>query len=248
MIKGRVHSIETSGFFDGPGIRTVVFLQGCPLRCIYCHNPDTWKIDGGQEYSPDQLMERILKYKNYYRASGGGVTFSGGEPLLQADFLLTMLKACKREGINTALDTSGLMLADREKLEEILDLTDTVILDIKGVDQKDYSRMTQRKNYCLAEFIQLLNQKEKNVWLRYVHIKGYTDKEENIPRLKEILSSIKILKKFEVLPFHQMGSFKYEEEKIPYPLEGHPESNLQESKDFQEKVLSGLYCQLNYLS
>ena len=237
-MKGRIHSIESSGFFDGPGIRTVIFFQGCPLRCIYCHNPDTWSFKRGKEYSQQELMKEILKYKNYYKASGGGVTFSGGEPLAQADFLLAMLKACKEEGINTALDTSGLMLADREKLGEILSLTDTVILDIKGLNQDDYQTMTQRSNYCLEDFIGLLNETGSKVWLRYVLIKDYTDKEENIPRLREILSLVKNLKKFEVLPFHQMGSYKYGEEKISYPLEGHPETTVHKAKEFQKKVLA----------
>ena len=237
-LKGKIHSIESSGFLDGPGIRTVIFFQGCPLRCIYCHNPDTWDFKAGEEYSVADLMRVILKYKNYYKASGGGVTFSGGEALGQADFLLAMLKVCREEGINTALDTSGLILADREKLREIIKLTDTVILDIKGLDQADFQRMTQRPNYCLEDFISLLNETESKVWLRYVLIRDYTDKEENIPRLREILSSVKNLKKFEVLPFHQMGSYKYEEEKISYPLEGHPETTGREAKEFQKKVLA----------
>lgn len=236
MITGKIHSIETSGFFDGPGIRTVVFFQGCPLRCIYCHNPDTWEFGKGEEYDVTSLMKVILKYKNYYRTSGGGVTFSGGEPLMQWDFLLEILRECKKEGINTAIDTSGILIPDLEKLEEIIELTDTVILDIKGSDRDTYRKMTGRERYDLPEFIRILNKYNKKVWGRYVLIKDINDQEEKREKIKNILLSIDHLVKFEVLPFHQMGSFKYKELGLGYQLEGHPETTNQEAKKFQSEA------------
>ena len=236
MLKGRIHSIETSGCFDGPGIRTVVFFQGCPLRCIYCHNPDTWDRNKGEEYSVAELMVKIRKYKNYYRASGGGVTFSGGEPLLQAEFLLEMLKACKEEGINTAVDTSGILLNDRDLLREILAMADYVILDIKGVDPGQYKMLTGRNKYDLPEFIDLLNSLNKKVWLRYVAVPGINDSEEEIRDLKKIIKTVNNAVKIEVLAFHQMGSFKYEELGIEYKLEGHPEMEFKRAKQIEKQL------------
>ncbi len=236
MDKGYIHSIETSGFFDGPGIRTVIFFQGCPLRCIYCHNPDTWSFNEGKEYTVSRLMEKILKYKNYYKASGGGVTFSGGEPLMQWDFLIKILEACKKEGINTAVDTSGILIPDIGKLEKIIELSDQVILDIKGSDRDSYRRMTGREKYDLPEFIRILNKYNKKVWARYVLVSGINDQEEGIQKLKNILISIDNLIKVEILPFHQLGSYKYKELGLGYNLENHPETTNKEAKEFEKRL------------
>lgn len=236
MAIGRVHSIETSGFFDGPGIRTVIFFQGCPMRCIYCHNPDTWEFGKGQEYTVSGLMEIILKYKNYYKSSGGGVTFSGGEPLMQADFLMEMLKECRKEKIHTVIDTSGILIPDQKKLESIIDLSDHIILDIKGFDKENHQRMTGKKDYDLLEFIEILNKYNKKVWARYVLVEGINDQEEVIEKIKNILLKINNLAKTEVIPFHQMGSYKYEEMGIDYPLKDHPETSQVMAKEFQEKL------------
>lgn len=236
MIKGRVHSIETSGFFDGPGIRTVVFFQGCPLRCIYCHNPDTWEFSKGQDYTVSQLMERILKNKNYYKTSGGGVTFSGGEPLMQPDFLIEMLKACRKSGIHSVIDSSGILIPDKEKLELIIDLSDLFILDIKASDEENYQKMTGRKDYNILQFIDLLNKYKKKVWARYVLIEDVNDDEEDIKKVKEIINKIDNLDKIEVLPFHQLGSYKYEEMGIEYPLKDHPETAKEKALELQRTL------------
>ena len=236
MIKGRVHSIETSGFFDGPVIRTVVFFQGCPLRCIYCHNPDTWEFSKGQDYTVSQLMERILKNKNYYKTSGGGVTFSGGEPLMQPDFLIEMLKACRKSGIHSVIDSSGILIPDKEKLELIIDLSDLFILDIKASDEENYQKMTGRKDYNILQFIDLLNKYKKKVWARYVLIEDVNDDEEDIKKVKEIINKIDNLDKIEVLPFHQLGSYKYEEMGIEYPLKDHPETAKEKALELQRTL------------
>ena len=236
MIKGRVHSIETSGFFDGPGIRTVVFFQGCPLRCTYCHNPDTWEFSKGQDYTVSQLMERILKNKNYYKTSGGGVTFSGGEPLMQPDFLIEMLKACRKSGIHSVIDSSGILIPDKEKLELIIDLSDLFILDIKASDEENYQKMTGRKDYNILQFIDLLNKYKKKVWARYVLIEDVNDDEEDIKKVKEIINKIDNLDKIEVLPFHQLGSYKYEEMGIEYPLKDHPETAKEKALELQRTL------------
>lgn len=236
MKKANIHSIETSGFFDGPGIRTVIFFQGCPLRCIYCHNPDTWEFGKGEEYTVSQLMEKILKYKNYYKASGGGVTFSGGEPIMQGDFLIEILQKCKEEGINTAVDTSGILLSNTEKLEKIIELSDQIILDIKGSDSENYRKTTGRERYDLPEFIRILNKYNKKVWARYVLISGLNDQLDDIEKIKNILLSIDNLVKFEVLPFHQMGSYKYKELGLGYQLEDYPETTSQAAKEFQNLI------------
>lgn len=236
MKKANIHSIETSGFFDGPGIRTVIFFQGCPLRCIYCHNPDTWEFGKGEEYTVSQLMEKILKYKNYYKASGGGVTFSGGEPIMQGDFLIEILQKCKEEGINTAVDTSGILLSNTEKLEKIIELSDQIILDIKGSDRENYRKTTGRERYDLPEFIRISNKYNKKVWARYVLISGLNDQLDDIEKIKNILLSIDNLVKFEVLPFHQMGSYKYKELDLGYQLEDYPETTSQAAKEFQNLI------------
>ena len=235
-MKGRIHSIETSGFFDGPGIRTVVFFQGCPLRCIYCHNPDTWDSVGGESYSTEELMEKIRKYKNYYRVSNGGVTFSGGEPLMQGQFLLAMLQACKAEGIHTAVDTSGILIPDRELLENILSTADCIILDVKGTNPEQYQQLTGRKSYDLPGFLELINKLDKKIWLRYVMIPGINDRPEDVKALQEIMAEVQHLVKLEVLPFHQAGHFKYEELGITYPLAGHPEMDARKARQIQKQL------------
>lgn len=233
MVKGRIHSIESMGLVDGPGIRTVVFLQGCALRCAYCHNPDTWSLTGGSEIDSGELLAKLLKFKPYYKSSGGGVTFSGGEPLLQPAFLLEMLKLCRESGIHTAVDTAGFGLGD---YEEILSYTDLVLLDIKHSTEEGYRSLVCGEMSKVLEFIDALNRSEAKVWVRHVVVPGITDSPEHILRLRELIKNIRNVVKVELLPYHTMGEGKYAALGIPYSLEGVPPMDKEKVREL-EKLL-----------
>ena len=216
MIKGRIHSIESMGLVDGPGIRTVIFFQGCNLRCAYCHNPDTWAMHGGKEYSPEELVNKIIRFKPYFNKSGGGVTFSGGDPLMQPDFLIECLKLCKANGIHTTIDTSGFGFG---KYKDILNYTDLVILDIKHVDDNGYISLTGKNRDELMKFIEALNNSSTPVWIRHVVVPNITDSEEKILQIATFVNeNIKNVEKIELLPYHTLGVHKYEMLNIPYAL------------------------------
>lgn len=216
-MKGRIHSIESMGLVDGPGIRTVVFFQGCALRCAYCHNPDTWNTSGGIEIDSEELIKKILRYKPYFERSGGGVTFSGGDPLLQPDFLIEMLKLCKENGIHTALDTSGY---GHGKIQEILKYTDLVLLDIKQLDDISYKSLTGLNMQGLKKFLKELDKTDVKLWIRHVVVPGITDGDEHIIRMADFINEIKNVEKVELLPYHTLGVNKYSNLGIPYKLEG----------------------------
>ena len=214
---GRIHSIETMGLVDGPGIRTVVFLQGCSLRCQYCHNPDTWAFNGGTEYTPEELVAFIKRFKPYFDKSGGGVTFSGGEPLLQAGFLAEVLKLCKEQKIHTCIDTAGYGLG---KYDEILQYTDLVLYDVKHFLADKYREITGQditKSLC---FLEALKQSQTKIWIRHVAVPGLTDRYEHLAYLKDYIKTIPMVEKVEILPYHLLGVNKYEKMESPYPLEG----------------------------
>lgn len=220
-ITGRIHSLESFGTVDGPGIRFVVFLQGCPLRCQFCHNPDTWELHKGTEYTAEQLTEEILKYKSYMDFSGGGVTFTGGEPLLQAEFILEVCKLLKAHKISIAIDTSGFIWNDFVK--EVLEYTDIVLLDIKNYDPLVYKRVT---GVSLSPTLKLLDYlKEKNIraWIRYVLVPNLTDNLGSVRRLSEHLDHYPNVEKIELLGFHKMGEFKWKELGLDYKLSDTPE-------------------------
>lgn len=211
---GKINSFETLGLVDGPGIRVVIFLQGCPLRCLFCHNPETWKSNSDLTMTPQQTVDFIKKYKNYF-GEDGGVTFSGGEPLNQPDYLLETLKLCKQEGINTCLDTSGVFT---KNVKEILEYTDLVILDIKAIDAESYYKMTNHSIDKFLEFLNICQSLNKPLWLRQVIVPGINDSVEYIYKLKEVVKNIKNVQKIELLPYHTMAISKYEKLNIPYPL------------------------------
>ena len=215
-VKGRIHSIETMGLVDGPGIRTVIFLQGCQLRCKYCHNPDTWKIDAGKEMGVDELIKIVKRYKVYYK-NNGGVTISGGDPLLQPDFLLEFLKECKKEGIHTAIDTAGHGFGD---YDEILKYTDLVLMDIKALDNKSYKEMTCASMDKFLVFLDAVKRTNTNVWIRHVLVPGINDSEQKVIELAEFINKIPTVEKVELLPYHTHGIIKYKELNMKYPLEG----------------------------
>lgn len=217
MVKGRIHSIESMGLVDGPGIRTVIFFQGCNLRCAYCHNPDTWNFSGGTMYSPEEILKKILRYKPYFDKSNGGVTFSGGEVLLQPEFLKETLKLCKDNKIHTTIDTAGYGYGD---YEAILKYTDLILLDIKQVDDISYKKLTGKNKQGLDDFLMVCEKMEKKLWIRHVVVPGITDSKQHIEKLVEIIKIIKNVEKIELLPYHTLGVSKYSELGIKYRLEG----------------------------
>lgn len=215
-ITGKIHSIETCGTLDGPGIRYVIFFQGCPLRCQYCHNPDTWKFDEGKEVTVDELMEEILKYKSFMKFSGGGITVSGGEPLMQCAFLEELFKRCNEEGIHTAVDTSGYIKIDNAK--KVMEYTDLVLLDIKSFDAHKFKKVTGASIDPTLEFADYLSNINKPMWIRYVLVPGLTDDSHEIEELAKFLSTLRSVERIEILPFHKMGEYKWENMGYEYKL------------------------------
>lgn len=232
-IVGKINSKESMGLVDGPGIRYVVFLQGCQLRCLYCHNPETWDLDGQSEIiKPAELISQIKKYKNYF-GEDGGVTFSGGEPLLQPDFLLECLKLCKEENINTALDTAGVGFGS---YDEILSLVDLVILDIKAVDEEDYKKITGQPMIRFNKFLSDCIRLNKKMWLRQVIVPGINDSEESVIKLRDFAKEIPNVEKIELLPYKTIGVTKYKTLKLQYRLEGVEDMDEEKCKKL-EKLL-----------
>lgn len=231
----KVHSVESFGTVDGPGIRYVIFLQGCNLQCKYCHNRDTWEINGGEYKSLDEIFEKIKNYKNYIIPSDGGVTVTGGEPLIQVKFIIELFKKLKEEGINTCIDTSG-MFAISEDIKEVLKYTDLVLLDIKHIDDEKCKNLVGVSNKRELEFAKYLSENNKKMWIRQILVPGYTDDEKDLIRLKEFLSTLKTVEKVQILPYHSMGKFKWEKLGLEYPLEGVRDAN-QEDVDRAKKIL-----------
>lgn len=217
MITGKIHSVESMGLVDGPGIRVVVFMQGCALRCKFCHNPDTWTPNGGEEFTPEELVKKIERFKPYFERSGGGVTFSGGDPLRQPEFLLETLKLCKAKGINTCLDTSGYGFGD---YDEILKYTDLVLFDIKHFTREGYKNVTLMEIDESLKFLEAMKRNNTKMWIRHVVVPGLTDGEEHLRQLKEVIDTIPNVEKVELLPYHLLGVNKYESLGFKYPLDG----------------------------
>lgn len=228
---GRIHSLESFGTVDGPGIRFVVFMQGCPMRCQFCHNPDTWDVNKGKEYTPESLMEEILRYKSYMDYSKGGVTFTGGEPLLQAEFILEVSKLCKAKGITVAIDTAGYILNNTVK--ELLEYTDLVLLDIKNYDPIVYKAVTGVQLSPTLKFLDYLREKNIPTWVRYVLVPQLTDNMDSISKLSDHLDGYPNVEKIELLAFHKMGEYKWKELGLDYKL-----TNTEEpSKELMEQVM-----------
>ena len=232
---GRIHSIETFGTVDGPGIRFVVFMQGCTLKCKYCHNRDTWPVHSGTTMSSEELVKEILKYKSYMESSGGGVTISGGEPILQAEFLTELFKELKSLGIHTTIDTSG-ALPISEKIKELLKYTDLVLLDIKHINPEKCVDLTGYTNKNTLEFAKYLNNINLPVWIRQVLVPGYTDDKFDLLDLKKFIDTLSNVEKIELLPYHNLGKFKWEELGVPYELEG-VDSPTQDDIDRAKSIL-----------
>jgi len=220
---GRIHSFESFGTVDGPGIRFVTFLQGCPLRCQYCHNPDTWE-KGGTEYTVEEVVARALRYRNYF-GDRGGVTVTGGEPLVQIDFVTELFVALKGKGVHTCVDTSGITFnpdskVSVEKHEKLLEVADLFLLDIKHIDEEACIRLTGQSNKNTLAFARFLSEHNQPIWIRQVLVPGITDGEESLQRTREFIDTLKTVERVEVLPYHSMGEVKYEKLGMEYPLKG----------------------------
>lgn len=235
MTIGRIHSIESMGLVDGPGIRTVIFFQGCALRCQFCHNPDTWDFSGGETYTPELLIKKIVRFKPYYKKNGG-VTFSGGEPLMQPEFLAEILKLCKQEGIHTCIDTAGYGLGNYDK---ILNNTDLVLLDLKHINETYYEKITGKPMDHFSQFLDALKEHQTQIWIRHVVVPGLTDDEQHIKALKNYIQTIPNVQKVELLPYHLLGINKYEVMNLPYSLKGIPAMDKEKTKKLQETYFYG---------
>ena len=229
---GNIHSLESFGTVDGPGIRFVVFMQGCPLRCLYCHNPDSWdsKQRGQYQLSPEELLAEVMRYKNFI--ARGGVTVTGGEPLMQAEFVKEFFLHCREAGIHTALDTSGAIFTPA--VRETLDVTDLVLLDIKSIDPIQHKALTGAKQDNTLRCLDYLEEQQIPVWIRHVLVPGWTDDDGLLQRLADFLRPYKCIEKVELLPYHTMGTRKYEQMGMDYPLKDTPPLSAERLKRAQE--------------
>jgi pyruvate formate lyase activating enzyme len=210
MTLGRIHSTESFGTVDGPGIRFIAFMQGCLMRCQYCHNRDTWDLDGGKTVSVDDLMAQVMDYRPFLEASGGGVTASGGEAILQAEFVNEFFKACKSQHIHTCLDTNGFVRKYEPIIDELLDNTDLVLLDLKQMDDAKHIALTKVSNQRTLAFAQYLAARGKRTWIRYVVIEGFTDDIASAIPLAEFIKPMANVEKIELLPYHELGAHKWQ--------------------------------------
>ena len=225
---GKIHSIETFGLVDGPGVRYVLFLQGCNMRCKYCHNPETWSFDDAKfTVSAKDAFNKAYKYKNYWKKNGkpnGGITVSGGEPLLQIDFVTEFFKYAKEKGVHTTLDSSGSAFTREEpffsKFNELIKYTDLVMLDIKHIDDEEHKKLTGHTNKNILDCARYLSEQGIPMWIRHVLVPGITDKDEYLKKTREFIDTLDTVKKVEVLPYHTLGAYKWKELGIPYKLEG----------------------------
>lgn len=241
-IKGRIHSVESFGSADGPGVRYIVFLKGCNMRCQYCHNPDTWAKDGGELMTPEEVLKKALRYKTYWKEKGG-ITVSGGEALLQTDFVTELFRLAKEKGVNTCLDTSGNPFSLEEpfksKFDELMKYTDLFMLDIKHMDDAAHRKLTGQTNQNILEMAAYLSDHGKAMWIRHVLVPGITTEEDELYRLRSFLDTLKTVERVEVLPYHTLGVFKWKELGIPYQLEG-VDPPTKEQIDRAKEILGAL--------
>lgn len=224
-IIGHINSTESFGSVDGPGVRFIFFLQGCPMRCKYCHNPETWAVKGGDEMTAQEAFDLAYKYKNYWKG-GGGITVSGGEAMLQIEFVTELFKLAKEHGVSTALDTSGSPFTHNEpffsKFQELMKYTDLVILDIKEIDDEKHRKLTGHSNKNILDLARWLSDNGIDMWIRHVLVPTITENDDDLKGLADFIGTLKTVKRVEVLPYHTLGVPKYEKLGIPYPLEGVP--------------------------
>ncbi len=240
MVKGYIHSTESFGTVDGPGIRFVVFMQGCPMRCLYCHNPDTWRTTGGTEVTVDYIIDQFLSYKEFMK--DGGITLTGGEPLLQMDFVIEVFKACKKKGIHTCLDTSGITFnpKDTSKFDELIKYTNLVMLDIKHIDEQKHKALTGHSNKNILAFAEYLRDNDIDVWIRHVVVPNVTQNDDDLYRLGRFLGTLKNMKALDVLPYHTMGKVKYEKLGMEYPLGDIPPLSQEDAIKSRDIIFRGI--------
>lgn len=242
-MQGRIHSIESFGTVDGPGTRFVVFLQGCPMRCAYCHNPDTWAMQGGTLMKPEEVLEQMIRNKEFYK--DGGITTTGGEPLMQIDFLIALFTLAKKENIHTCIDTSGIAYKPAntqwiQKLDTLLALTDLVMLDIKHIDPDKHKELTSQPNEGILAFLAYLNEKGTDTWIRHVVVPGVTDEDKYLFDLGYFIGQFSNIKVLDVLPYHTMGVVKYEKLGLPYSLKEIPAMDRNAAAEKKQVILNGI--------
>ncbi len=240
-MKGYIHSTESFGTVDGPGIRYVVFLQGCPMRCLYCHNPDTWEFGRGEEREAADILADALRYRSFMKQ--GGITVTGGEPLAQIEFVTELFELAKEQGIHTCIDTSGITFHDGKNADQwdrVLAVTDLVMLDIKHIRPEVHRRLTGHDNAGILAFAAYLAGKEIPVWIRHVVVPGLTDEEEDLKELGRFLGTLSNVKALDILPYHTMGIAKYDSLGIPYPLKDTPAATTAQAMLAKRLILAGM--------
>ena len=238
---GYIHSIETFGTVDGPGVRFVVFLKGCPMRCIYCHNPDTWSMDNASIMTSEEILAKYAKNASFYK--NGGITVTGGEPLLQLDFVIDLFKKAKEKNIHTCLDTSGITFNEKDlsKYEQLIKVTDLVMLDIKHINNTKHKEITGKENDNILRFAKFLDQNNINMYIRHVIVENYTTDEKDLFELGRFIGSLKNVKALDVLPFHNLGKVKYEKLGLPYKLKDMENLSKEKAQSAKNHILKGIY-------
>lgn len=239
-MSGYIHSFESFGSVDGPGVRFVVFLNGCSMRCKYCHNPDTWEF-GGDTFSAAEVLQKALKYKSYWGGKGG-ITVSGGEPMLQMQFVTELFTEAKKKGVNTCLDTSGVAFNpdDTTETDKLLDVTDLVMLDIKHIDDEKHKELTGHSNKNILAFARYLDSKKIPVWIRHVVVPGITFDEKYLELLGEFIGTLSNVEKIETLPYHSLAIPKYDKLGIDYPLRDTPNATKEQAARAKEIIEKGI--------
>ena len=241
-IKGKIHSVESFGSVDGPGVRYIVFLQGCHMRCKYCHNPETWAMEGGEELTAKEVFDKAYRYRNYWKKNGG-ITVSGGEALLQIDFVIALFKLAKEKGVHTTLDTSGNPFTREEpffsKFNELMKVTDLFMLDIKQIDDEKHKKLTGWTNSNILDLAQYLSDNGKAMWIRHVLVPGITDDDGQLHRLRAFIDTLKTVDRVEILPYHTLGVFKWKELGIPYALEDVEPPTKEQVEHAKEIIIPG---------
>lgn len=240
---GHIHSTESFGAADGPGVRFIVFMQGCHMRCRYCHNPDTWKMDGGDEVTADEILKRALRFKPYW-GKDGGITISGGEPLLQIDFVIELFKKAKELGINTCIDTAGNPFTKEEpffsKFEELMKYTDLLLLDLKEINPIRHKDLTGFDNSNIIEMAKYLSEINKPVWIRHVLVPEHSDFDEDLDALGDFIDTLSNVDRVEILPYHTLGKFKWENLGIPYTLESISPPSAERIENAKNRIHAGI--------
>ena len=240
---GHIHSTESFGAADGPGVRFIVFMQGCHMRCRYCHNPDTWKMDGGDEVTADEILKRALRFKPYW-GKDGGITISGGEPLLQIDFVIELFKKAKELGINTCIDTAGNPFTKEEpffsKFEELMKYTDLLLLDLKEINPARHKDLTGFDNSNIIEMAKYLSEINKPVWIRHVLVPEHSDFDDDLDALGDFIDTLSNVDRVEILPYHTLGKFKWENLGIPYTLESISPPSAERIENAKNRIHAGI--------